>query len=69
VKNSLRGVSGQLAKKIDLSDRRINRSRALVKGKTTPENLLESAVAEFFKCEGLPHPEATLKSHGIECQD
>ena len=24
---------------------------------------------DFFKCEGLPQPEATLKSHGMECQD
>ena len=24
---------------------------------------------EFFKCKGLPRPEATLESHGIECQD
>jgi hypothetical protein len=23
----------------------------------------------FFKCKGLPRPEATLKSHGIQCQD
>ena len=26
-------------------------------------------AVEFFKCKGLPRPEATLESHGIECQD
>jgi hypothetical protein len=35
-------------KKVDLSDRPTSRSRASVRGKATPENLLESAVAEFF---------------------
>jgi len=24
---------------------------------------------EFFNWKGLPRPAATLKSHGIECQD
>jgi len=26
-------------------------------------------LRRLFKCKGLPRPEATLKSHGIECQD
>jgi hypothetical protein len=40
-----------------------------VNGKKTPENLAIKMVSDFFKCEGLPQPEATLRSHGIECQD
>jgi hypothetical protein len=34
--------------KIDLSDRPINRSRMLVKGKRPPENLLRKTVSDFF---------------------
>jgi hypothetical protein len=30
---------------------------------------IQQYSTEFFKCKGLPRPEATLKSHGIECQD
>jgi hypothetical protein len=29
----------------------------------------DECIFEFFKCKGLPRPEATLESHGIECQD
>jgi hypothetical protein len=39
-------------------------------------NILASSIAknqpisrELFKCKGLPRPEATLESHGIECHD
>jgi hypothetical protein len=28
-----------------------------------------SSLKVFFKCKGLPRPEATLESRGIECQD
>jgi hypothetical protein len=36
-------------KKIDLSDRPINRSRMPVKGKKAPENLARKTVSDFFK--------------------
>lgn len=39
-------------KKIELSDRSTTRSRALVKGKTTPANLARTTVVEFFNTIG-----------------
>lgn len=43
----------QLAgEKIDLSDRPINRSRTLAKGKTTPDNLTRETVNYFFNSIG-----------------
>jgi hypothetical protein len=35
----------------------------------TPENGSSRQSLEFFNWKGLPRPAATLKSHGIECQD
>lgn len=43
---SLRCMGG--ARKIDLSDRRINRAWPPAKGKRTPENLVQGAADEFF---------------------
>jgi hypothetical protein len=43
-------------KKIDFSDRPTNRSRASVKGKTTPENLARMTVVEFFNKTGRTAP-------------
>ena len=30
---------------------------------------MQPLQAELFECKGLPRPEATLESHGIECRD
>jgi hypothetical protein len=38
-------------KKVDLSDRPTNRSRASVKGKKTPENLARKTVDDFFSAQ------------------
>ncbi len=43
--------------------------RRLGRGSMTPETVASHCAEEFFKCKGLPRPDATLKSHGIECQD
>jgi hypothetical protein len=40
------------SKKIDLSDRPTSRSRASVKGKKTPENLMRETVIDFFNSIG-----------------
>ncbi|MFM0158628.1 hypothetical protein [Paraburkholderia sediminicola] len=45
-------------KKIDLSDRPANRSRTVVKGKKTPENLATETNSDFFNSIGRVLPNA-----------
>jgi hypothetical protein len=48
------------SKKIDLSDRPTSRSRASVKGKKTPENLMRETVIDFFNSIGRTRSDADL---------
>ena len=53
--------------------RRVNSKPCLAgigtRARTTHRVACKHRPFEFFTCKGLPRPEATLKSHGIECQD
>jgi hypothetical protein len=55
--------------KIDLTERPRFNDRGAGNGLSTTASGPKIGIKEFIECKGLPRPEATLKSHGIECQD